>query len=1379
MPRLSKVGAACLAAFGWTTGGVSQVTANFLVIAGGAGGGNDRAGGGGAGGLRSTVTATGGGGSLEPTITLNPIISYTVTVGAGGAGSTSVSSAGTNGSDSVLSGTGITTITSTGGGGGGSGSSVNGVSGGSGGGARNQNSATGGAGTANQGFAGGSNTTNDGGTGGGGGGAGAVGKNGNPETVNRGFGGAGVATSITGSSVTYAGGGGAGGDGTTFGTGGSGGGGNGGSTASATGNGNPGTANLGGGGGGGDGAGTTRNGGQGGSGVVIISYVGAQQFGGGIVTSSGSSTIHTFTTSGTLSPLSSLTVSTLVVAGGGGGGAGNGGAGGAGGYRTGSGITIDTNSIYLVTVGAGGNGGANPNRGTSGTDSLAFAITSAGGGGGGSGTSPNLSGIDGGSGGGGSGGNAGGNGNTPSTSPSQGNNGGTGSASSPNYGAGGGGGATGTGGTGTSTTGGNGGSGTANSISGSSVTYAGGGGGGTYDTGGTAGSGGSGGGGAGSTNATVATAGTANLGGGGGGGGASTVTNGTGGAGGSGVVIISYSGSVQLMAGGTVTVAGGNVIHTFTSSGFLTPIVLTTNSLRFRNSASAYLNRTPTTASNRKTFTWSAWVKLGTIDASNGTLFSAGTTSGVSTRFYLRYVSSIFQTGYGSQNLDSTVAVYRDPSAWYHVVLAVDTTQATASNRIKIYVNGVQQAVTTSVNYSQNDDTAVNNTVSHQIASDQIIPGGYFDGYMTEINFIDGQALTPFSFGETSTSTGVWIPKKYTGTYGTNGFYLPFTNTASTSTLGNDFSGNSNTWTVNNISLTAGSTYDSMTDVPTLTSATTANYCVANPLEKGSAFTVSNGNLTIDINASKPVFASVKGTFGITSGKWYWECVKTSSGSGLSQSGVWASDNLSLNINSDLNGNLASLNNIGMFGSTAAGDLIKTGLNSQDYATLGSYTNGDVIGIAFDADSGKLYAYKNGTEFTGQAIGSGTSILPTMATGKTYQPFVYSGNGGSGTENATTNINFGQRPFAYTPPSGFVRLNTFNLPTPTIGATAAELANEYFDATLYTGNGSTQTITNSGSMQPDFVWIKNRGAAHSHQLYDVVRGVGSGKSLKTNNTDQEGTFDSLYGYVSALNSNGFSVAKGSDVAYFVNDNNVAYVGWQWRASNTTAVTNTAGSITSTVSASTTAGFSIVTYTGTGSNATVGHGLGVAPSMFIVKRRNAGTNNWLVYHQSIGGTGALYLNTTEATQTFSDIWNNTAPTSTVFSIGTTNNANQSTGTYVAYCFAQVAGYSAFGSYTGNGSSDGIFIFTGFRPRYILIKSTGVQDWIVWDTARDTYNASQNFLLPNKSDSESGGIPIDFVSNGIKIRTANGTLNSSGVTYIYMAFAETPLKFSNAR
>ena len=333
-------------------------------------------------------------------------------------------------------------------------------------------------------------------------------------------------------------------------------------------------------------------------------------------------------------------------------------------------------------------------------------------------------------------------------------------------------------------------------------------------------------------------------------------------------------------------------------------------------------------------------------------------------------------------------------------------------------------------------------------------------------------------------------------------------------------------------------------------------------------------------------------------------------------------------------------------------------------------------------------------------------------------------------------------------------------------------------ATLYTGNGSTLSVSNAVngvSMQPDLVWVKGRSVAYSHGLYDSVRGAT--KRLISNLTNAE---DTLSG-VTAFNSGGFSL--GSDINF--NENAATYVGWQWKGGGT-PVSNTAGSITSSVSANTTAGFSVVTYTGTGAvGATVGHGLGVAPSLIIQKPRSAGTSddNWHVYHSSIGATGALSLNTTSGTSTSAVWWNNTAPTSTVFTVGGSGAAgytNNSGSTYLAYCFAAVAGYSAFGSYTGNGSADGTFVYLGFRPRFILAKaSSAVADWVIVDTARDTYNGMQNQLFPNLSNAESTGtVRFDALSNGFKLRVA-GDPNNSGVTYIYMAFAETAFKFSNAR
>ena len=792
-----------------------------------------------------------------------------------------------------------------------------------------------------------------------------------------------------------------------------------------------------------------------------------------------------------------------------------------------------------------------------------------------------------------------------------------------------------------------------------------------------------------------------------------------------------------------------------------------TNSLRFRSSASAYLNRTATTPTNAQKGTYSAWIKRGkftqSTDPNNGDLVGSGESSGYALIQY--YGQNLYFGERGSNGYFSTAAVYRDPSSWYHVLCVFDTTLATANDRLQVWVNNVRQtAGSFNVAPTQNSSFKFlnENGQLYNIGAEQssTTVRNNFDGYMAEVNFIDGQALTPSSFGETSATTGVWIPKKYTGTYGTNGFYLPFTDnsaltTSSNAGLGKDFSGNSNYWTTNNISITSGSTYDSMTDVPTLTSATAANYCVLNPLSKGANVSATNGNLNAVISGGSA--ESLQSTLGMSSGKWY--CEMTAGGGGSIFGITTAGANLSSWVGSDTKG-------YGYRGDTGAVMYNSSALVSG----MSTFASGDIISLAFDADTGKLWFAKNGTYYNSGNPATGTNATVSSIASETW--FVSVGRIAS-TNDAQ--FNFGQQPFTYTPPTGFNRLNTFNLPTPTIGATASTTANKYFDASLYTGNSGTQSITNSGSMQPDFVWLKSRSNALDHGLFDSVRGV-------QNVLASNGTGAANYGgtgELTAFNSNGFTLVNSG--SYQTNQSGYTYVAWQWRANGTPAVTNTAGSITSTVSANTTAGFSIVTYTGNGANSTVGHGLGVAPSIYIVKRRN-NVDAWFVYSNQLAATQYLRLNSTNAAATF-NFWQNTAPTSSVFYISTDVSVNASSDTYVAYCFAQIAGYSAFGSYTGNGSADGPFIFTGFRPRFVLIKlsSAGGTNWQIYDSARNTYNATDLLLLPSSSSAEGtfGSYPIDLTSNGFKIRGTGNGLNDSGQTLIYMAFAETPLKFSNAR
>ncbi len=323
----------------------------------------------------------------------------------------------------------------------------------------------------------------------------------------------------------------------------------------------------------------------------------------------------------------------------------------------------------------------------------------------------------------------------------------------------------------------------------------------------------------------------------------------------------------------------------------------------------------------------------------------------------------------------------------------------------------------------------------------------------------------------------------------------------------------------------------------------------------------------------------------------------------------------------------------------------------------------------------------------------------------------------------------------------------------------------YFNTVLYTGNGSTNAITGVG-FQTDFIWNKQRNGTYSHYLFNAI--TGTGKFLKSDSTDSEGTNTDT---VTSFDSDGFTLGSAAGN----NGSGNTMVSWNWLASNTTA-SNTDGSITSTVSANTTSGFSIVSYTGTGANATVGHGLGVAPKMIITKARGT-TNNWGTYHESLGNTDAVFLNLTSATDTFSGYWNNTSPTSSVFSVGSSAGTNPSA-TMIAYCFSEVKGFSKFGSYTGNGNADGTFVYTGFKPAFVIIKpSSYANSWLILDNKRNTFNPTNTRLEADGNGADYSGLDYtDFLSNGFKIRTSNAHPNTSGGTLIYMAFASSPFTTS---
>ena len=445
-----------------------------------------------------------------------------------------------------------------------------------------------------------------------------------------------------------------------------------------------------------------------------------------------------------------------------------------------------------------------------------------------------------------------------------------------------------------------------------------------------------------------------------------------------------------------------------------------TRSLRTRASASGYLNRTPATTSNQKTWTWSGWVKRGTLGQSGGSspYFFNSSSAGTDAAFFaMGFNGDAFTvTGYATNYL-TTTQVFRDPSAWYHIVVAVDTSQATTSNRIKVYVNGSQVTAFSTANYvTLNFNTPVNLNQAHYLSAFNIGAGAtnFNDLYLAEVNFVDGSQLTPSSFGSTNALTGVWQPARYTGTYGTNGFYLPFTDNSALTTssnvgLGKDFSGNGNYWTTNNISLTAGVTYDSMTDVPTLTSATAANFCTWNPVAQSTVVngtvTRSNGNLTSTDGGTTYGLASF-GTIASTTGKFYWEVTMTSAGGTYGNIGVV-----------DLNSPLGAGTHTGIIynqsGNKGSGSTVFNTAGSTAYGA--TYTTGDIIGVALDLTGGSITFYKNNTSQGVAYTGISGNYTPAVGDGQNSTSYTF-------------DLNCGQRPFTYTPPTGFVALNTFNLP---------------------------------------------------------------------------------------------------------------------------------------------------------------------------------------------------------------------------------------------------------------------------------------------------------------------------------------------------------------
>ena len=693
----------------------------------------------------------------------------------------------------------------------------------------------------------------------------------------------------------------------------------------------------------------------------------------------------------------------------------------------------------------------------------------------------------------------------------------------------------------------------------------------------------------------------------------------------------------------------------------------------------------------------------------------------------------------------------------------------TASNRVKVYVNGTQQTVI-GTDYGwmgQNYQTRVSDTKQQNIAK---YTGNtqYIDGYLAEINFVDGTQLTADSFGETK--NGVWIAKKYTGSYGTQGFHLEFketgdgSSTASSSTIGAD-TANSNHF--KDVNLDA---YDSnMPDSPE-NNFPTWNTNAPDPTY--SITTISEGSLKSQNTAGNNKYSEI--TFPLDkTNKYYFEYYNIDATTPVKPASfeLFAS----------------STNKFSLY-ITNAGNIYVDGSSiGSGFPTLGA---GDIVNIAYDGASGKIWLGKNGTYYnaSGSATGNpadGSNPIATLTSAEfkmtsTFyqqgaimnfgQDSTFAGNKTSGSENAQDSNGIGD--FYDTVPSGFLALCSANLPEPTISPNETTQADDHFNTVLYTGNATARSITGVG-FQPDWVWMKGRSEGTAHALQDSSRGVT--KYLIMDSTNGDGTLSNL---ITSFDSDGFSLGTNTNI----NNNTKTYVAWNWKANGGTTSTNDDGSIQSTVQVNTTAGFSIVTYTGNATNgATIGHGLGVKPQMIMFKNRDS-TAGWAMYWEVLGATKLIYHNLANGQATSDAAVNNTEPTDTLITLHDHVLTNASDA-YVAYCFHNVDGFSRFGTYLGFPAS-GAFVFTGFKPAFLVIKDadTNGYNWYMYDNTRDTANPNSIYSIANSSGVETNysGDSVDFLSNGFKLRTlTNGRGTNRAVNYIYYAFAENPFKYSTAQ
>ena len=781
------------------------------------------------------------------------------------------------------------------------------------------------------------------------------------------------------------------------------------------------------------------------------------------------------------------------------------------------------------------------------------------------------------------------------------------------------------------------------------------------------------------------------------------------------------------------------------------------NSLRFNALDTAYMTDTLGSGTITK-WTCSFWTKL--TKPASGTeqrIFNASAGTGQDTGIGVNATGQVFLfTQQSNANYDwlVTTRLLRDPSAWYNIVIVWDSANATAADRQQIYINGTREtSFATDIQPALNATSSINSASLHYIGKYVgATPNLNFDGYLSQFCLIDNQALTPTSFGEDK--NGIWVPKNVSGlTFGTNGFYLDFADSAA---LGNDVSGNNNDFTSSG--LTAS---DQMIDTPT------NNFCTLNELSKaGSGIALSEGNM--EIGSGGAAHTAVQGTIALT-GKHYWEqCFASGQQSKLGImeatlpitsvsavpydiAGLWCIYNGATNIYTGLNG-------VGAGPTVRAGSL-------------------PVAQCAFDADTGKVWFGWNGvwinpngsTNATADPA-NGISPTATISSSKILVPV-------SGGYNSTVNMNFGQDgtfggvktaqgnadengigDFFYAPPSGYLALCTANLPEPTIGPNSDILPSDVFATVLYTGNGTAigsggKAVTGVG-FQPDLVIIKNRDVKAQWAWFDSVRGAT--KYVKSNDELNEVTdTESL----STFDADGFTLGN----AVVVNTNTEDYVAYCFKI--------TAGF------------FDVVSYSGTGSAKTEAHSLGVVPNfIFAIHRDNAGTAK-VVYTSGLPvtdpQTDALILSGTNAVIDDPSWWNDTAPTSSVFTVGYNPATNQSAKTYIAYLFADVEGFCKTGYYKGNGSADGTFQYLGFDPSLHVMKRTNGSGR--WDTRMPSQynNQVDNYLRFDSDNEEKSQAGIDGLSNGVKQRGTGLSFNGLDSDYTTLSIGGNTIKYSNAR